>query len=71
MPIGPESRKVISWVLGMALSVVLAGMFFLTLDEGFAMSRTVMVGSLVLIVVLMYGPDAVAAIVEAWRGGGG
>lgn len=59
----------IRWVAGLLSSGVLVYLSILSIQEGYSLESPVIIGLLTLVVVLMYGADALEDILDSWRGG--
>lgn len=69
---GPNKRdpvhRYLRWIAGTVASGVLMYLTLLSLQEGVRLQTEVILGLLALITLLLYGADALVAVIEAWRG---
>lgn len=69
---GPQNygriHTLLRWVAGTVASGVLMHMMLLSIEQDVRLHTEYILGMLALIVILLYGPEALANIIESWRG---
>ena len=58
----------IRWMAGLTASGVLVYLSVLSVQRNYTLETPVIVGMLSLIIILMYGADALTSLVESWKG---
>lgn len=57
----------IRWTAGLGASCVLVYLSVLSVRENYTLETPVIIGMLSLIIILMYGADALTSLVESWK----
>lgn len=69
---GPKKRDpahhYLRWVAGTAASGVMMYLMVFAIERDVSLQPTIILAMLGLITLLLYGPDAIVNIIEAWRG---
>lgn len=65
-----RTMDAVQWLAGIAAVIVLVWMSVLSLEADYVLEWHVLIGMLAVIIILLYGVEALENIIETWRGRG-
>lgn len=65
-----RTMDAVQWLAGITAVLVLVWMSVLSLEADYVLEWHVLIGMLAVIIILLYGVEALENIIETWRGRG-